>query len=183
MVYEIDKLIKDLKSADLFLRNRTKCKPAPLNKYDINILQDIAKACNEAAEVIERSVVLPCKFGTTIYKIVKFCEQNTGFKEFYIPSKEFKENCPYYEPQCWEDYCEKCKAVDNFDNGAYYCSLNLEILNEKCKERLAIQKDVFTFSKLNHIYNTPMFNEGTDIEDICYLTEEEAKEALEKIKG
>ena len=48
-----DKLIFDLDRADLFLRNRVQSPYAPLNKYDIAILLDIAKTCNEVARLLE----------------------------------------------------------------------------------------------------------------------------------
>ena len=49
-----EKIIKELDGADLFLRNRANAKPALLTKYDIELLLDIAKTCDDAARTIER---------------------------------------------------------------------------------------------------------------------------------
>lgn len=124
-------------------------------------------------------IVPPCKVGDTVYKIRKFCEKNTGFKEFYRPTKEFEEDCPYLEPQAWYDDCDICKAVKDYDE-ASYCTLDLKILCDTCKSRLAIQKDKFQWSMMNRVFNTPMFNTNTDLEDTYFLTKEEAEKALRK---
>lgn len=116
----------------------------------------------------------PCKVGDTVYKIRKFCESNTRYKEFYRPTKEFKEPCPYFKEQAWAEDCDRCKAVSDFDEGCY-CSLNVKIFCDTCKERIAIQREKFTFSMMNSIFNTPMFNTNTDVEDIYFLTKEEAE--------
>jgi hypothetical protein len=68
-VMDKEKLIKELDSADLFLRNRSKAVPAPLTDYDIMLLQDAAKACDEAARALEKAVVLPYSLGDTLYYI------------------------------------------------------------------------------------------------------------------
>jgi hypothetical protein len=128
-----------------------------------------------------RILVLPCKEGDTIYRIKKFCEENIGYKEFYRPSVEFENDCEYYEPVYCAGDCEKCNAEIKDDKEPWYCSLNLDVLCEKCKDRFAIQKDIFTFSKVRQIYNTPMFNNHLSLEDIYYLSFEEAEEALKKI--
>lgn len=152
------------------------------DEYDKNtILNRLADY--EDAEEQGRLVILPCKEGDTIYKIVKFCEANTGYKEFYRPSIEFESDCEYYEQQYWADDCERCNAkIEDDDKEPWYCSLNLDILCEKCKERFAIQKDKFTFSKMRQVFNTPMFNENTSLEDIYYLSLEEAENALKTLK-
>ena len=124
----------------------------------------------------------PCKEGDTIYRIVKFCEKNTGYKEFYRPTTEFEEDCPYLEPASWYDDSDNCTAVDKFNEG-YYCTLNLKVLCEECKGRFAIQRDTFTYSKMNQIYGTSMFNEFTSPEHTYYLTLEDAEKALEEIKN
>ena len=48
-----NEIVKGLDEADLFLRDRVNAKPAPLNEYDIGILLDIAKVCDEAANLIK----------------------------------------------------------------------------------------------------------------------------------
>lgn len=127
-------------------------------------------------------IKLPCKEGDTVYKIRKFCGKNTGYKEFYRPSKEFEKNCHYLEPQSWYDDCDKCKAVEDYDEGCY-CDLNVKIFCDTCKDRIAIQKDKFTLSMLHSVFNTPMFNENTKLEDTYFLTKEEAEQALRKDEG
>ena len=130
--------------------------------------------------LLENGVIVPpCKVGDTVYKIVKFCETNTGYKEFYRPTKEFEEDCPYLEPQSWSDDCDRCKAVDDYDEGCF-CTLNLKIYCDTCKSRLAIQKEKFTYGMMTRVFNTPMFDENTSDEDILYLTREEAEA---KLKG
>lgn len=127
-------------------------------------------------------IVPPCKVGDTVYKIVKFCEKNTGLKEFYRPSVDFEENCPYLEPQSWYDDCDRCTAVEDYDEGCY-CTLDLKIHCDTCKSRLAIQKEKFTYGMMTRVFNTPMFNKNTADEDILYLTREEAEEAEQALKG
>jgi hypothetical protein len=63
------KLVKLLDGADLFLRNRANAKPDPLNEFDIGVMLDIAKVCDDAARMLERSIVPPCKVGDTLYVI------------------------------------------------------------------------------------------------------------------
>ena len=124
-------------------------------------------------------VELPCKVGDTVYKIVKFCEKNTGLIEFYRPSIEFEEDCPYLEPQSWYDDCDRCTAVEDYDESCY-CTLNLKIFCDTCKSRLAIQKEKFTYGMMTRVFNTCMFDKNTSDEDILYLTREEAEQ---KLKG
>lgn len=66
-----DRLIELLDGAGLFLRNRANAKPAPLNKYDIENLKDIANVCDEAARILEKAIIPPCKVGDTMYMIVE----------------------------------------------------------------------------------------------------------------
>ena len=64
-----DRLIKNLDGADLYLRNRAKAKPAPLNEYDIETMLDIAKVLDEAARALEIAIVPPCKVGEKVYVV------------------------------------------------------------------------------------------------------------------
>ncbi len=66
---ECDRLIKLLDGADLFLRNRANAEPAPLNEYDIENLNDIAKVCDEAARALEKAIIPPCKVGDKVYVV------------------------------------------------------------------------------------------------------------------
>ena len=149
--------------------------------YDYECFKKLADY--EDLEEQGKLLILPCKEGDTIYRIRKFCEKNIGYKEFYRPSVEFENDCEYYEPEYYAGDCEKCNAEITDDKEHWYCSLNLDILCEKCKDRFAIQKDVFTFSKVRQIYNTPMFNNHLSLEDIYCLSFEEAENALKKITG
>lgn len=132
--------------------------------------------------IANRVILLPCKEGDTIYRIVKFCEKNTGCKEFYRPTVEFEEDCPHLRPQSWYDDCDVCTAAEDYDDSCY-CSLYLKVLNEACKGRFAIQKDKFTFGKMKQVYGTPMFDESTSPEHTYYLTMEDAEKAMEEIKN
>lgn len=141
-------------------------------------------AVYESAKEQGRLIILPCKEGETVYKIVKFCEENTGYSEFYRPSVEFDSDCEYFEPQEWADDRERCNAkIEDDDKEPWYCSLNLDILCEKCKSRFTIQKDKFALSMIHQIFNTPMFNENTSLEDVYYLSFEEAEAALNGLMG
>ena len=64
-----DRLIKELDSADLYLRDRANSAPAPLNEYDIEAMLDIAKTCDEAASVLLNAIFLPCKIGDKVWAI------------------------------------------------------------------------------------------------------------------
>ena len=144
------------------------------------IEEESTSSANIADYLRENGVIVPpCKVGDTVYKIVKFCEENTGLKEFYRPSVEFEENCPCLEPQSWYDDCDRCTAVEDYDEG-YYCTLNLKIHCNACKSRLAIQKEKFTYGMMTRVFNTPMFNKNTSDEDILYLTREEAECTLKR---
>ena len=123
-----------------------------------------------------RLLEFPCKLEDTVYRIVKYCEENTGYKNFYKPSIEFTKNCIHYEPQNW-DIPERCKACDDWDD-ADYCSLYLDILHDACKERFAIRKEKFQLSMRCQIYNTPMFDEKTSLRDVLFLSQEEAEKVL-----
>ena len=66
---DVSNLIKELDSSDLFLRNRSKCIPAPLNEYDIELMQDAAKTCDRAARTLEKCYLVPYNVGDTLYFI------------------------------------------------------------------------------------------------------------------
>ena len=127
-------------------------------------------------------ILPPCKEGDTIYRIVKFCEENTGYKEFYRPTVEFEENCPYFEPASWYGDGDRCTAAEDYDDGCY-CDLKLDILHENCKSRFAIQKDIFSFGKMEQVFGTAMFDDKTELRDRYYLSMEDAERALEEIKN
>lgn len=128
--------------------------------------------------LIANGVILPpCKVGDTIYKIVKFCDENTGYKEFYKPTKEFDTPCTHYIPAEWE--IEECCEIGE---DGYCCSLYLDMRCEMCRDRIAIQKDKFQYSMMNKIYNTAMFDKNTKLEDMYFLTLEEAVNKLKEIQ-
>lgn len=78
---EIEKLIKSLDGADVFLRGRANAKPAPLTYYDVEILLDIAKICDEAARSLEKAIIPPCKVGTMVYEAI-WQKNPTKFSHF-----------------------------------------------------------------------------------------------------
>ena len=152
-------------------------------KYNAEILNRLAEYEEaEAAGLIKR---LPCKEGTPIYYIRKDCDENWGYKEKFRPTKEFKEDCEHFESQYWESP-EYCKYFDKINDGYRdyeYCSLDLKIICDKCKDRLTIHKDYFTLSMINKVYNTPQFNPNTKLKDTYFLTVEEAEEKIEELKN
>ena len=137
--------------------------------------------CSVIAEYLVSSgaVLQPCAEGDTVYKIVKYCEKNTGRKEFYRPSIEFDKNCPYLRPQEFYDDYDRCKAVDDYDEGCY-CGLNLKIFCNTCKERMAIVKEKFTYPMMRRVYNTPMFDKNTSLDDTLFLSYEDAAKCLKE---
>lgn len=100
------KLIRDLNSADLFLRNRTKCAPAPLNEYDIMLLQDAAKACDDAARLLEKSTIVPYSVGDTLYYINnRTGELETDTVKFITVTKNgAKPILEHHNIRFWETY-------------------------------------------------------------------------------
>ena len=99
-------LISDLESADLFLRNRSKCAPAPLNDYDIMLLQDAAKACDKAARLLEKSTIVPFNVGDTLYFVSKYTgEVETDTVKFITITKNgAKPILEHHNIRFWEDY-------------------------------------------------------------------------------
>jgi hypothetical protein len=101
-----EELIKDLDRADLFLRNRSEALPQPLNEFDIMLLQDAAKACDEAARILEKSVILPYSPGDTLYYI----DRETGelktdiVKYITITKYGPKPILERHNRRFWEDY-------------------------------------------------------------------------------
>ena len=100
-----DRLIKELDSADLFLRNRANSSPAPLNDYDIEEMLDIAKICDEAARTLEKAIIPPCKVGDTVYVysgdfgvILPYFVENLTIA--YLEENKF---CYTYEANCNND--------------------------------------------------------------------------------
>lgn len=73
-----------LDDADLFLRDRANSSPTPLNEYDIAIMLDIAKVCDEAARMLERAIVPPCKVGDTVWVLET------------LPEFDKCKNCEYF---------------------------------------------------------------------------------------
>lgn len=77
-----NEIVKALDGADVFLRDRARSKPSPLNEYDIALLLDIAKTCDEAATIInrqkaeiqsmnEREIILICQLAEERDKAIK----------------------------------------------------------------------------------------------------------------
>jgi hypothetical protein len=125
-------------------------------------------------------IELPAMPGDTLYEIRKVCDTNDGRLEEWKSNPEFSEDCKYYEAADWHDDCERCKAIEDWDERSY-CSLNLNILCDECKKRFCIQKTKFDWGDIDRVVGTAMFNEKTEPYYRKYLTEEDAKEALEEI--
>jgi hypothetical protein len=131
--------------------------------------------------IINKVVILPAMPGDTLYEIRKVCDTNDGRKEEYKPNIEFDTPCKHFEPVSWYDEADCCNAVDKYDEGSY-CDLNLNILCEECKNRFTIQKTKFEWSDMDRVVGTAMYNKDTEPYYRKYLTEEDAKKALEEIK-
>lgn len=123
-------------------------------------------------------IELPCKVGTLIYSIHKDCEA-IHWREEYKPSKEFERDCVHYHPDFYESD-EYCDCQDDYE---HYCSQNLEIYCDNCKERLTIHKDYFSLGKLHQIYGTAQYKTDTQLEDTYFLTKAEAEKKLKELKG
>lgn len=126
-------------------------------------------------------IILPCRKDDLVYSIRKFCDVNVGNYEVYRPTKEFDNPCQYYEDIYDGSMCHYPGL--NFDE-KWYCNLDCDIYCDNCRERLAVQADRFSYSMIEHIYNTPMFNKSLPLECIYFLTKKEAEDALDKyLKG
>ncbi len=65
----INDLIHELDGADLYLRNRADTPSIPLNTCDIEEMLGIAKTVDNAARVLEKSIIPPCNIGDTVYRV------------------------------------------------------------------------------------------------------------------
>lgn len=158
----------------------------PAGGFCTSVNDSICEALHNAYECgakmeVDNVIILPCRKGDTVYKIRKFCDENTGYQEFYRPTKEFDKPCQYFEEIYDGDLCHYPDL--KFDE-KWYCNLDYDIHCDICKERFAVQADRFDYYMLEHIYNTPMFNKILSLENILFLTKEEAEDALDKyLKG
>lgn len=121
--------------------------------------------------------ILPCEEGATVYRIVKYCEKNSGRKSFYVPNNVLEYNCQYYAED-WDG--DRCQGCDDYED-SWYCSLNLKVLNHACKARFGIEKEKFNLSMLYQVYNTPLYKKDVALEDTYFLTEEAARAKMEEI--
>lgn len=101
-----EQLISELDSADLFLRNRAKALSSPLTEYDIMLLHDAAKACDEAARLLENNTIVPYKVGDTLYFISRYTgEIETDTIKFITVTKNgAKPILNRHNTHFWEDY-------------------------------------------------------------------------------
>lgn len=101
----IKSLVSDLDSSDLFLRNRSKCATAPLNEYDIMLLQDAATACDKAARLLEKSAIVPFNVGDIIYFVSRYTGQiETDTVKFITVTKNgAKPILERHNTKFWED--------------------------------------------------------------------------------
>ena len=120
---------------------------------------------------------LPCPIGTTVYYIEKSCDCDHYKDEFKV-SEEFDTMCPHYHPDFWEqvEYCD-CQ-----EDGKSYCSLNLEMYCDRCKERLIIRKEPFELKHINRVYGIEEFDKNTSLRDVRFLTIEDAEDFREELK-
>ncbi len=151
-------------------------------------IDDIMERLAEYEDAEEAGLIkrLPCKEGTPIYYIRKDCDANDGYREEFRPTKEFEEDCEYFQQseyyECPE-YCKYFDAVNNAYSGYEDCSFDLKIICDKCKDRLTIHKDYFELSHINRVYNTPQFDPKTPLKDTFFLTVEEAEEKIKELQN
>lgn len=102
---DIEKLVEELNSADLFLRNRAKCVSSPLNEYDIMLRQDAAKAFNETARILEKGTFVPFSVGDTLYYISKYTGkiETDTVKFITITKNGAKPILEHHNTRFWED--------------------------------------------------------------------------------
>jgi hypothetical protein len=100
------KLIEELDSADLFLRNRAHAKPDPLTDYDIMLMEDAAKACDEAARALEKAIILPYTIGSTLYYIDRKTNeiQTTTVEWITITKSGPKPLLKRFKTSFWKEY-------------------------------------------------------------------------------
>lgn len=120
---------------------------------------------------------LPCALGTPLYYIEKGCDCDHYKDEFKV-SGEFDKMCPHYHPNFYEqvEYCD-CQ-----EDGEGYCSLNLEMYCNRCKERLIIRKEPFELKHINRVYGTEQFDKNTALRDVRFLTSADADDFIEELK-
>ena len=107
-------IIRALNSADLFLRNRANAKPAPLNKYDISELLDIANVCVNALDLIKRLKAENERLNTIIRD--RFLDVNKQILEAQDEArKEFAEKLKRYKAYVsgWDIYVVREHHIDN----------------------------------------------------------------------
>ena len=100
-----EQLIKDLDSSDLFLRNRSQCTTAPLNEFDVLLLQDAARACDEAARILEKYMIVPYNVGDTLYYINRYSGniETDTVKFITITKNGSKPILEHHNIRFWED--------------------------------------------------------------------------------
>lgn len=126
----------------------------------------------EQAECKGTLIELPCELGATIYCIEKKC------RDFFNDFEDNEDNwCEDYEPQGFYKE-ERCNLV-NKD----YCSLNLEIYCEECKNRLKIEETKFCLELRDKIYGTDYYDKNWSLSNTYFLTKEEAEQKLKELKG
>lgn len=97
-----ERLINLLDGADAFLRNRADSSPAPLNEFDIEALHDIANLCDEAARMLEKAIVSPCRVGDKVYYI----SFRNNIVECNVFAVEYTEKETVIKCCVWNKECE-----------------------------------------------------------------------------
>lgn len=65
-------IIRELDSADVFLRNRSSAPHSLINMYDVETMLQIASTCDKAAELLSGCEQLPCKIGDIVWAIKRY---------------------------------------------------------------------------------------------------------------
>ena len=64
-----EQIIKELNTAELFLRDRANAIPKVLNEYDIEFFKDISQVICKAIDILENAIIFPCQIGDTLYLV------------------------------------------------------------------------------------------------------------------
>lgn len=131
-------------------------------------------------------VGLPCKVGTIVYQIRKYCESTgkiTDCKVGYRPLTEILTDCPHYESAYYESP-EECKFDKENRDWAErdYCSINLNICCDECKKRLVVEETIFKLEDFDKVYGTPQFNKSTPLYHTLFLTAQQAEVRLKELQ-
>ncbi len=158
-------IIKALDSADLFLRDRANSKPAPLNEYDIEILLDIAKACNDAFDLINRTKAREIHYRRKVQnqrEIINSLQEKIN--RLQVENKELQDLMVKYNG----DFAKKEAEIEKLEKVEHFADKTIEALQKELKtakaearkefaERLKEKAD-YNYFGVSAVYETDIDN-------------------------